>query len=385
MTGFLSTARNLVVAGFLVSTTLGQVSGGAFRGEVRDASNAVVPQTKILIRSNDNGMQTYRRVEWRGAVRHAHSDSRLVPAQRDQTGFQNRSVRSRPASRSTRPFALTSRSAWAPLPSPSRWKRRGAIALDGKRGDFAGHRQQTGCRNSLERPQLAAAHRPERGVNPGAPGESGSPNPVNVDGQRTKANLFLVDGISVTSSAEGRGNDFNIPLEAVQEFSVQAGSYSAEYGDVAGGVINLQSKSGTNNWHGSLFEFFRNDAMDAANFFSNPTGQPKNPLQYNQFGGSLGGPIRHNKTFFFADYQGTITHSADPMVTSVPLARNAPAISPARGARPDLQSVRRLVRAHAISEQHDSRQPHRSRRGENHVPAAAAEPVRRERPSAAVQ
>jgi hypothetical protein len=157
------------------------------------------------------------------------------------------------------------------------------------------------------------------GVNPGAPGESGSPNPVNVNGQRTKANLFMVDGISVTSSAEGRGNNFNIPLEALQEFSIQAGAYSAEFGDVAGGVINLQSKSGTNNWHGSLFEFFRNDAMDAANFFSNATGQPKNPLQYNQFGGSSGGPVRRDRTFFFADYQGTITHSSTPMVTSVPL------------------------------------------------------------------
>jgi hypothetical protein len=157
------------------------------------------------------------------------------------------------------------------------------------------------------------------GVNPGAPGESGSPNPVNVDGQRTKANLFMVDGVSVTSSAEGRGNDFNIPLDAVQEFSIQAGAYSAEFGDVAGGVINLQSKSGTNNLHGSLFEFFRNDAMDAANFFSNATGQPRNPLQYNQFGGSVGGPVRRDKTFFFADYQGTITHSSSPMVTSVPL------------------------------------------------------------------
>ena len=143
------------------------------------------------------------------------------------------------------------------------------------------------------------------GVNPGAPGESGSPNPVNVDGQRTKGNLFLVDGVSVTSSAQGRDNDFNIPLDAVQEFSVQAGSYSAEYGDVAGGVINLQSRSGTNEWHGSLFEFFRNDATDAANFFSNATGQPKNLLRYNQFGGSAGsGPIRRSKTFVFADYQG---------------------------------------------------------------------------------
>src|SRR6185312_8149791 len=128
------------------------------------------------------------------------------------------------------------------------------------------------------------------------------------------------DGISTTSSAQGRGDGFNMPLEAVREFSVQAGAYSAEFGDVAGGVINLQSKSGANRWHGSLFEFFRNDKLDAADFFSNATRQTKNPLRYNQFGGAVGGPIRHDKTFFFADYQGTIAHGGTPMLTSVPTA-----------------------------------------------------------------
>jgi len=156
------------------------------------------------------------------------------------------------------------------------------------------------------------------GVNPGAPGETGSPNAVNVNGQRSKANLYLLDGVSVTSSAQGRANSFNMPLAAIREFSVQAGAYSSEYADVAGGVINLQSRSGTNEWHGSLFEFFRNDKIDAAAFFSNATGQPKNALRYNQFGGAIGGPIRRQKTFFFGDYQGTITHTAMPSVTSVP-------------------------------------------------------------------
>jgi outer membrane receptor for ferrienterochelin and colicin len=141
-----------------------------------------------------------------------------------------------------------------------------------------------------------------------------------VNGQRSKANLYLVDGISTTSSAQGRGDGFNIPLEAVREFSIQAGAYSAEFGDVAGGVVNLQSKSGTNQWHGSLFEFFRNDKIDAAGFFSNATGQPKNPLRYNQFGGAVGGPIRRNKTFIFADYQSTLTDSPQQDFPSIPCA-----------------------------------------------------------------
>src|SRR5262249_7308790 len=72
-------------------------------------------------------------------------------------------------------------------------------------------------------------------------------------------------------------------------------------------------------WHGAVFEFFRNDVMDAANFFSNATGQPKNSLRYNQFGAAIGGPIRRDKSFVFADYQGTISHNSAPMLTSVPL------------------------------------------------------------------
>jgi hypothetical protein len=140
---------------------------------------------------------------------------------------------------------------------------------------------------------------------------------VNVNGQRSKANLYLVDGVSTTSSAQGRGNNFDMPLEAVQEFSVQAGAYSAEYGNVAGAVINLQSKTGTNVWHGSLFEYFRNDRLDAANYFSNATGQPRNPLRYNQVGGSLGGPLRRDRTFLFADYQGTLTHAGAPLLATV--------------------------------------------------------------------
>ena len=320
LTGFLSTARNLVrrrLPGR--STTLGQVSGGAFRGEVRDASKAVVPQTKILIRSNDNGMEIVAESNGDGL----YITPTLIPGSytlsATKSGFKtevfgpvmlqvNQTVRV--------DFDLS-------------------IGAAAESVQVEASAEQLLSTESAEISQVIASKEVSEiplngrswqqlidlsaGVNPGAPGESGSPNPVNVNGQRTKANLYLVDGISTTSSIEGRGNDFNIPLEAVREFSVQAGSYSAEYGDVAGGVINLQSKSGTNNWHGSLFEFFRNDALDAANFFSNQTGQPKNALRYNQFGGSLGGPIRHNKTFFFADYQGTMTHNAEPMLTSVPL------------------------------------------------------------------
>jgi hypothetical protein len=318
--GWLSFAGTLIITGALVASVAeAQTSGGVFRGEVRDPSSAIVPQAKVLIRSNDNGTQVVAESNGDGlyitptVIPGSYTLSAIKPGFETEvfgpvTLEVNQTVRVDFALNigaatdsvqveASRTQLLSTESAEVSQVIVS--KQVSEIPLNG--------------RSWQQLIDLSA------GVNPGAPGESGSPNPVNINGQRTKANLYLVDGISTTSSTEGRGNDFNIPLEDVRELSVQAGAYSAEYGDVAGGVINLQSKSGTNKLHGSLFEFFRNDALDAADFFSNQTGQPKNALRYNQFGGSVGGPIRHNKTFFFADYQGTVTHSAQPMVTSVPL------------------------------------------------------------------
>ena len=311
--------RLLLTVSLIATPALAQISGGAFRGEIRDESTAVVPGAKVTIRSSETGVEIVTESNGEGL----YITPSLIPGSyllsAAKPGFKaeifgpvtvqvNQTVRV--------DFALT-------LGSLAESVEVHATAMQLLSPESAEISQVISSKQVSEIPlngrqwqQLIAL---SAGVNPGAPGESGSPNPVNVNGQRTKANLFMLDGISTTSSAQGRGNNFNIPLEAVQEFSVQAGAYSAEYGDVAGGVINLESKSGTNHWHGSLFEFFRNDQLDASDFFANSTGQPKNPLRYNQFGGSVGGPIRHEKTFIFGDYQGTITRSAAPMVATLPL------------------------------------------------------------------
>lgn len=310
----------LAIGLFVVSKAPAQKSGGAFRGEVRDASQAVVEHAKVVIRSRDNGMEVVAESNREGL----YVSPSLIPGSWTLTvarpGFQTEEVG---------PVVLEVNQVVRVdfLLRPGNVSESIEIAASSRQllaTEDAQMAQVIPAREVAEIPlngrswqQLIALG---AGVNPGAPAESGSPNPVNVSGQRTKANLFLADGVSVTSSAQGRGNNFNIPLDAVEEFSVQSGAYSAEFGDVAGGVINLQSKSGGNAWHGGLFEFFRNDAMDAANFFSNATSQPKNPLRYNQFGGSGGGPIQRNRTFLFADYQGTPAHSAVPLVTSLPTA-----------------------------------------------------------------
>jgi hypothetical protein len=130
-------------------------------------------------------------------------------------------------------------------------------------------------------------------------GTSADPQP-RLSGGRTRNGEFTIDGTSATDPR--RGDTVVSPnLDALQEFSVQTTGISAEFGRLSGGVVNAALKSGTNQFHGNLFEFSRNAAFDARNFFSATVPHHV----YNQFGGMIGGPIVRDRTFFFVDYQGT--------------------------------------------------------------------------------
>ncbi len=125
---------------------------------------------------------------------------------------------------------------------------------------------------------------------------------VNVAGQRSGHNIYLLDGVKVTD--EYFNNLVVSPsVDAIQEFKIQKSQYPAEFGGKASALINVVTKSGTNELHGTLFEFVRNDIFDAKNFFDNPSA-PIPPLRLNQFGGTLGGPLKANKAFFFGNYEG---------------------------------------------------------------------------------
>ena len=128
------------------------------------------------------------------------------------------------------------------------------------------------------------------------------------NGLRPAQNNYLLDGIDNNSNAVDflNGTNFIVlpPVDAIQEFKVQTGQFSAELGRSAGAVLNATIKSGTNSLHGAAWEFFRNDKLDAADWFENNGGIPKGALRLNQFGASAGGPIIKNKIFFFGDYEG---------------------------------------------------------------------------------
>jgi hypothetical protein len=137
-----------------------------------------------------------------------------------------------------------------------------------------------------------------------------------VNGTRGNLNNFMLDGID-NNSNDNAGNILSTNVDAIQEFKVQTSGYSAEFGRSGGAVINATIKSGTNAFHGTAFEFLRNSALDARGFFE-PADQPKAPFRQNQFGGTVGGPIKRNKTFFFADYQGTRIGTAKTDISTVP-------------------------------------------------------------------
>jgi hypothetical protein len=139
---------------------------------------------------------------------------------------------------------------------------------------------------------------------------------INVLGQRTGHNLFLVDGVSVTD--EYFNNVVLSPSpDDIAEFVIDKTSYDAEFGGKSGGVINIITKSGTDHLHGSVYEFVRNDILNAKNFFDLPD-QPIPPFRENQFGAALGGPILKNHTFFFLNYDGQRTRKSLADLFSVP-------------------------------------------------------------------
>jgi hypothetical protein len=129
---------------------------------------------------------------------------------------------------------------------------------------------------------------------------------INVAGQRSTSNNVIIDGTEVNSPGTNSTPSLSVPApDAIEEFIVQTSMYDATQGRNSGGNVALVTKSGSNNFHGNLYEYFRNDALNANDFFLNSTGQPRPELKRNEFGGTFGGPIITGKTFFFISYQGT--------------------------------------------------------------------------------
>src|SRR5712691_7404595 len=151
-------------------------------------------------------------------------------------------------------------------------------------------------------------------------GNRGFGQQLTISGARPQQNNYRLDGVSLNDYANGAPGSVlggNLGVDAIQEFSVLTSNYSAEYGKTSGGVVNAITRSGTNAFHGSAYEFLRNSKLDARNFFD--VGSIP-PFKRNQFGGTVGGPIVKDHTFFFADFEGIRQSKGITTVATVPSA-----------------------------------------------------------------
>lgn len=169
-----------------------------------------------------------------------------------------------------------------------------------------------------------------------APSGGGTPGQFSIAGQRTDANNFTVDGVSgnfgvgqgqnLGESGTGGAQAFSalggtsslVSVDALQEFRIETSSFAPEFGRMPGGQVILTTRSGTNAFHGGVFDYFRNTVMDANDWFANAVGDPRAPEHHNDFGGFLGGPIRRDKTFFFFSYEGARLDLPQTTVIQVP-------------------------------------------------------------------
>lgn len=177
--------------------------------------------------------------------------------------------------------------------------------------------------------------------------DNGSPGQFSISGQRTDSNNFTIDGVSanfgvspgvggLSQSGTGNAQAFSalggtsslVSVDALQEFRIETSSEAPEFGRASGGQVMLTTRSGTNDWHGGIFEYFRNTVMDANDWFADAAGNPRAPEHHNDFGGFLGGPIWKNKTFYFLSYEGARLDVPQTGLDQVPSAY-ARAVAPA--------------------------------------------------------
>ena len=173
-------------------------------------------------------------------------------------------------------------------------------------------------------------------------------------GGRSQNQIWQLDGGNVQNTTLGVPQlQLNPPAESLQEFKAEASNYSAEFGRTGGGLIQMTTRSGGNQFHGAAYEFLRNQALDTRTFFA----QSKAPLRYNIFGASFGGPIRRDRTFFFMNYEGARRRDGSTVANTI-VPRPAEVQGRFLGAG-ELQAARSHHRS-AVSRQRHSAKPHRS-------------------------
>jgi hypothetical protein len=293
----------------LLPCAFGQVDEGSITGLVQDATGAVVPNAKVTLLNTDQGLSVVSNTDSSGVytfspVRIGNYSVSATAAGFSVTTQQNVVVA---VSQNVRVnIELKTGAATETVEvttTPPQMQTEDASVGQVVNEQSVNNLPLNG-RNFTFLAQLAA------GVNtPQADTRGNASNGAfAANGLRPSQNNYLLDGIDNNSDNVDflNGTNFVVlpPPDAIAEFKVQTSDFSAELGRAAGAVLNATVKSGTNQIHGAVWEFFRNDVLDAADWFEDNNGLKKGELRWNQFGASIGGPIIKNKIFFFGDYQG---------------------------------------------------------------------------------
>jgi Carboxypeptidase regulatory-like domain len=301
----------LVLGLFLLQNqrVLAQVDEGSITGIVQDATGAVVPGAQVTLTNTDQGITLNTTTNGAGEytfspVRIGHYTVSVTAAGFSKTDQQNLSVSADQHLQVNIPLkpGSTSETVQVTTAPPELQTEEGSVGQT-VTGQSVNNLPLNG-RNFTFLAQLGA------GVNTPQADTRGNAasGAFTANGLRPSQNNYLLDGIDNNSNAVDflNGTNFVVlpPVDAISEFKVQTADFSAQLGRSAGAVMNATIKSGTNSFHGAAWEFFRNDKLDAADWFEDFQGLPKGELRQNQFGVTGGGPIIKNKIFIFGDYEG---------------------------------------------------------------------------------
>jgi hypothetical protein len=311
----------LVVLSLLLPATIAaQTHRGSVRGTIYDPNQAVIPGATVSVTSVATGDVRTTTTDRSGDYGISSLPAGVYQVDVDVSSFQKHTERIEILVNQEQRLDITlSPSGPAPQQIDSTYNaqlKKDSASL----GTVIENRQITGLpldgRNFYELSLLVP------GAAPPAQGSAGSVRgdfAFSVNGAREDANNFLLDGVY---NVDPKLNTFGVrpSVDAIREFEMLTSSYDASFGRNPGAQVNVILNSGSNDFHGSLFEFHRNAALDARNFFA-PASEPKPKYIRNQFGGAFGGPIKRDRTFFFADYEGTRSREGITRITNVPTAQ----------------------------------------------------------------
>jgi hypothetical protein len=308
----------------IADNSWGQTSTGSIGGTVLDASGSTVPHASVTIRNGDTGLT--RNVEGDDGGRYKVTDLPLgaydVEISAPGFGTEVRKGISLTIGREAvvdsnlKPGQINQKvEVKGEVPNVETTNASLAYLVDDKKIIDLPLNGRSYAQLAVLQPGVNGLNLDRRDASGGYGAE------MSIAGSQTTQNSFILDGQDISDSGgrtPGSAAGVNLGVDAIREFTIIVNNYSTQYGLVVGGVVNVATRSGTNTLHGSLFEFLRNSAMDAKNFFDPAAPAAIPPFRRNQFGGTIGGPIIKDKTFFMAAYEGLRQAQAQTIVSPIP-------------------------------------------------------------------